>query len=147
MQGECPERFVGAVAIVRYAVKRRNGKPAGRAAIREYVTVLAQSSDLPDRAPFSRVQKLVNGVASNLQVFGYDESGVKEPDRLLTRLRTTRTSWVSYHQGLFVDGDLKAFAVVDWRHTVERIAIVRIYAPPPPASNQPGEVRAAPNMR
>jgi len=118
-------QFVGAAAIVTYEVK-----PPKRAAIREHVTVLSQSPRLAARAPFSKTQALIEGTATDLQVFGYDEGAVKPRDRGRTRAHM-RTQWVLYRQKLYMDWDEKPFAIVEWKHTLDRISIVRIYAPPP----------------
>ena len=124
------QQFVGAAAIVTYVVKLPDGKPPHRSAIRESVTVLTQSSRLPARPPFSKTQALVKGTATDLQVFGYDEAAIKKADRGPTRAHM-RTQWRLYRQRLYVDQDEKPFAIVDWKHTLDRISIVEIYGPPP----------------
>jgi hypothetical protein len=130
--GECSQQFVGAAAIVTYVVKLPDGKPPARAAIREHVTGLKQSSGLPAREPFSKTQTLVNVTASDLQVFGYDEAAVRKADR--NRMHAgMRTQWRLYRQQLYMDQDERPFAIVEWKHTLDRISIVQIYAPPPDA--------------
>jgi hypothetical protein len=129
--GKCPERFVGAVAIVRYSVRHWNGKPPVRAAIREHVTIIAQSDDLPERSPFSKTQELVNGAASDIQVFGYDEAGMKKSDLARTRGHARQKAWRLYRQELYMDSEAKPFAIVEWKHTVDRIGIVKVYSPAP----------------
>src|SRR5690348_199179 len=83
--GPCIERFVGAAAVVQYSVRLANGRTPKLASIREHVTVPAQSPELPQRAPLSMTQKLIKGIGSDLQVFGYDEGPLKEADRIPTR--------------------------------------------------------------
>jgi len=123
-------QFVGAAAIVTYVVKLPDGKPAEGPAIREHVTVLSQSSGLASRGPFSKTQALVRGTATDLQVFGYDEAAVKKPERGPMRAHM-RGQWMLYRQKLYIGQDEKPFAIVEWKHTLDRISIVRIYAPPP----------------
>jgi len=125
------QQFVGAAAIVTYVVKLPDGKLPHRSGIRESVTVLTQSSGLPTRPPFSKTQALVKGTATDLQVFGYDEAPVRPVDRGRTRTHM-RTQWRLYRQKLYIDQDEKPFAIVDWKHTLDRISIVQIYAPPEP---------------
>jgi hypothetical protein len=91
--GKCPERFVGALAVVRYSVRHQNGKPVGRITIREHVTVMAESRGLPYRLPFSKSIELVNGIGSDLQVFGYDESEVRKSERIRARRQASQTMW------------------------------------------------------
>jgi hypothetical protein len=137
--GKCPEKFVGAVATVRYCVRHWDGKPPDRAKIRELVTVVAQSHALPERPSFSKTQELVDGIGSDIQVFGYDEAAIKKSDRVLARHQMTQ-AWRLYRQELYMDAETKPFAIVEWRHTVSRISIVRIYSPPAPVSHNTGRV-------
>jgi len=128
--GPCIRRFVGAVAVVTYSVKLANGGTPGLASIRERVTVPAQSPGLPQRAPFSMTQKLVKGIGSDLQVFGYDEGPLKKAERIATRKQAQSTWWRLCKQELYVDEETKPFAILEWKHTLNRISIVQIYAPP-----------------
>jgi hypothetical protein len=127
--GRCVDRFMGAVAIVRYSVKLANGVAPALATIREYVAVTAQSPGLAERAPFSMAQTLVEGVGSDIQAFGYDEAPLKQADRARTR-RQSKTTWRLYRQELCVDQEKKPFAIVEWKHTLDRINIIQIYSPP-----------------
>jgi hypothetical protein len=38
--------------------------------------------------------------------------------------------WRLCRQELYVDKEMKPFAIVEWKHTVNGISIVQIYAPP-----------------
>jgi hypothetical protein len=128
--GPCIERFVGAVAVVTYSVKLANGGTPSLVSIRERVTVSAQSPGLPQRAPFSMTQKLVKGIGSDLQVFGYDEGPLKKATRIPTRKQAQSTWWRLCKQELYVDEETKPFAIVEWKHTLNRVSIIQIYAPP-----------------
>lgn len=128
--GRCVEHFVGAVAVVRYSVTLANGAPPKSASIREYVTTSAQSSGLPQRAPFSMTQKLVNGTGTDIQAFGYDEAPLKRVSRTRTRQQAQAMLWRLCRQELYVNEGTKPFAIVEWKHTLNRISIVQIYAPP-----------------
>jgi hypothetical protein len=128
--GPCVEHFVGAVAVVRYSVRLANGAAPRFASIREYVTVSAQSSELPERAPFSMTQKLVNGIGSDIQAFGYDEAPLKRVDRTRTRKLAQAMPWRLCKQELYLNEEPKPFAIVIWKHTLNRISIDHIYAPP-----------------
>ena len=130
MTGPCIERFVGAVAVVRYSVKLANGGKPDLASIRERVTVSAQSAGLPPRPPFSMTQKLVKGIGSDLQVFGYDEGPLKKSDRIRTRKQAQTMWWRLCRQELYIDGEATPFAILEWKHTLTRISIVDIAAPP-----------------
>jgi hypothetical protein len=119
----CPDLFVGAVAMVTFAVKRASGKSVNRATIREAVTVLSQSPELPPRPPLEQSRPATRGVISDLQVFGYDEREIPEERRAGERKEWSRL-WRIYRQELYLNGDRDPFAVIQWRHTLDRIEIV-----------------------
>ena len=75
-------------------------------------------------------QKLVKGIGSDLQVFGYDEGPLKKSQRSPTRKQTQSTWWRLCKQELYVDEETKPFAIVEWKHTLNRVSIIQIYAPP-----------------
>lgn len=123
--GVCPERFVGAAATVTFTVKRTDGKVPGQKSIREYVTVISQSSGLEPRPPFETTQPLSRGVMSDLQVFGYDETSIAEGERAASR-KESQKRWRLYRQELYLNSDTEPFAVVQWRHTLDRIEILHV---------------------
>jgi hypothetical protein len=123
--GACLERFVGSVAAVTYRLKPKRRGVRQAASFREVVTVLAQAPGLTGRDPYRREQALVQGVGSDIQAFGYDESEVEDRARPAFRSEW-RGFWRVYRQELFVNGDRDPFAVIDWKHTLERIEVVRV---------------------
>lgn len=124
----CTEKFVGAVAVVLFTVNRiADGKPAA-SSIREVVTVQEQSPGLPDRPPFAMSIKLINGVGSDLQAFGYDETPAPLFERPAQR-EAAKAAWRRYRQELYIDKDREPFAIVDWLHTTTRIRIATIGPP------------------
>ena len=124
--GACPSRFVGAVATVRFTVQRSGGKLRGKTSIREYVTVTAQSSDLPSRPPFDKTQVLMNGAISDLQAFGYDESDIAQGEREAERQRSKERLWRLCRQELYLNGETVPFATIRWRYTLDAIEIVGV---------------------
>lgn len=115
------ERFVGAAAIVSYSVRNKKGKPMP-GAVREKVDLLGQSDDIPPRETFHKTVKLVRGVASDVQLFGYDETSVPAENRLSVR-EASRTSWRKFRQQLFLNESSEPFAVVEWTHTIQGIRL------------------------
>src|SRR5262249_46541328 len=121
----CIERFVGAVAAVTYRIQpRRRGLPAA-VRLREVVTGVSQSDDLNERPLYTREQPLIRGLATDIQAFGYDESGVSEPARAAVRAESLQRMWRVYRQELFLNSDSEPFAVVEWKHTLDQIEVVR----------------------
>ena len=125
-RGYCPDRFVGAVVAVRFTIKRVGGKLQGKTSIREYVTVIAQSPELPARASLEKTQVLRNGAISDLQVFGYDESDIAEGAREAERQKSKERLWRLCRQELYLNGDTAPFAIVTWRYTLEAIEILSL---------------------
>jgi hypothetical protein len=126
--GACAEQFVGAVALATFSVRKLDGTAAA-AFIHERVTLISQSQGLPARLPYSMSQKAEKGIVSDIQAFGYDQAPLSHAERLRARRESSRT-WRLYRQELYVDRHTRPFAIVEWRHAVDRIDLVRIYAPP-----------------
>jgi len=124
----CIEKFVGAVAEVAFTVTRTSGGQPSGASIREVVTLLDQSPGLPARPPFDMTIKLADGVGSDLQVFGYDETPLAEADREAQR-KASRADWRRFRQELYMDKDRRPFAVIEWKHTTARIHLERVETP------------------
>jgi hypothetical protein len=143
----CIERFVGALAAVTYRFQPRRKNVPAATAFREVVKVLSQSEGLDERPPYIREQRLVQGVGSDIQAFGYDESPVAEPERAALRAESRARMWRIYRQELFLSGDSEPFGVVDWKHTLNRIDVVRSTGRGPETVTQRGAVRASLNLR
>ena len=125
----CIESFVGALAVVKFTVTRARDHKSANASIREVVSVVDQSPGLPARAPFTMTVKLVNGLGSDWQVFGYDESPLPAEKREAERA-AAKAAWRRYRQELYLDQDRQPFAVVWWRHTTTGIRILRVDSNP-----------------
>jgi hypothetical protein len=121
----CPNRFIGAVATVTFTVKRTGGKSVNHAVIREVVTVVSQSHELPPRPRLEMAQSATHGVIGDVQLFGYDETEIPEEQRANERNEWLRL-WRVYRQELYLNSDKDPFAVIQWRHTLDRIEIVDI---------------------
>ena len=126
----CLERFVGALAVVAYRFQAgRKGVPTA-ATFREIVNVVGQSDGLDPRPPYLREVRLVEGEGTDIQAFGYDESSLPDADRQAMRAQDSSSLWVLYRQKLFVNGDSQPFGIVEWKHTLNKIELVRVIRPP-----------------
>ncbi len=124
----CAEKFVGAVALVTVHVNSlASGKPAN-VTVREVVKQVAQSPGIPDRSPFTMSLRTADGVASDIQLFGYDESPIPADQRAAQR-EAAKNDWRRFRQELYLDNDQHAFASIEWLHTVTGIRVVRVEAP------------------
>jgi hypothetical protein len=117
--GQCAERFVGALAVVQFAIQRIDGKRTDRATIREHVVTLAQSEGLPERPPFSMAERVAGGVISDLQAFGYEAKVAGEPI-------DSSGVWRRLRQELFIGPDDEPFAILEWEHRLDRVRLVRV---------------------
>jgi hypothetical protein len=118
--GVCPQHFVGAVRGVTYSFR---GKLPRGAQLRERVTLIRQSKGLPDRDVFNTTVPIVQGIASDLQAWGYDEDGLPAAEAKVNR-EQFMTSWREFRQELFLgDGGDKPFAVLIWKHTANLIEV------------------------
>lgn len=133
---KCAEGFVGAVAIALYSVQSPNGRPPREFLLRERVTVSAQHPALPVREPFDRTIALVDGVGSDLQVFGFNEQELPSEARTSARREAERL-WRTYRQELYANQEEAPFAVIEWKHTIRSITIVRAYTLPPKVTPVP----------
>jgi hypothetical protein len=126
---KCPENFVGAVAIAKYSVRRRNDRPVRHFSLRERVTTIDQHPDFPKRGIFERTANLVRGIVTDLQVFGYDEAGV--PISLKAQEREAADKvWGVYRQELYANDDSAPFAILVWKHAIRSITLMRVHAEP-----------------
>ena len=120
----CSEHFVGSIALVQYSVQSTGRRKPGK--IREAVHLVGQSEGLPARPMFGKTVKLVNGVASDIQLFGYEEDGrTPEAERVQARAGA-RQLFRRFRQELFLDGERQPFAVLEWVHTVRGIKLARV---------------------
>ena len=124
--GECPDHFVGTVAMVKFTVTRAGRKLRDKASIREHVTVTGQSTDLPPRQPFDKTQVLKDGAINDLQAFGYDEGDIPEGERVALRRRAKQRLWRECRQELFLNTQPTPFATIIWRYTLNAIKILSV---------------------
>lgn len=114
----CLANFVGSVAIARYRVQPRGRMPAALA-LRENVRTIDQDARLVTRAPFERTIELQDGVASDIQAFGYQRDA-SSPSR---EVRAPERPWCVLRQDLYLVGQDAAFLVLHWKHTPQAIRL------------------------
>lgn len=132
LPGPNAELFVGAGALVRYTVEytaapgnRKGHRKSGRGTVRERVVLLEQSEGLPAREDFHKTVPLVNGIASDLQLFGYDEATVVPAERTAAR-QQAKALFRRFRQELFLDQETEPFAVLEWTHTISEIRVRQV---------------------
>ena len=127
---KCPEKFVGAVALAEYSVRLRNGRPARDFHLRERVTTIDRHPDFPRRELFERTAHMLKGIISDLQSFGYDEEGIPAGAKAQEREAADKV-WGIYRQELYANDDKRPFAIIEWRHSIRSITLVRADAVAP----------------
>jgi hypothetical protein len=119
---DCAAGFAGSLAIARYNFRPRS-ESARITALREHVCAIDQDRRLAYRAPFDRTIELREGVASDIQAFGYDTARPSSAD---IPQADTGALWCYFRQDLYVAGRPTAFLVVHWRHTFSAIRILDV---------------------
>jgi hypothetical protein len=117
----CLERFVGAMAIARYAFRSRRHS-AAPPNLRERVLTIDNDSRMTPRPPFERVLAVESEVVSDIQAFGYN------PDDPQQTAFSTRplAAWRLLRQDLYLNGQPTAFLIVHWKHTLDVISLVDV---------------------
>ena len=117
----CLERFVGAMAIARYAFRSRRHSPA-LLNLRERVLTIDNDSRMSPPPPFERVLTAEREVVSDIQAFGYN------PDDPQQAAFSTKplAAWRLLRQDLFLNGQPTAFLIVHWKHTLDFISLVDV---------------------
>lgn len=114
----CLSNFTGAIAIARYHIASRSQSPTA-ITLTERVRTIDQDSRLVIRPPFERTIDLQDGVASDIQAFGY------QPDNAPTSSEAAEAPgpWCLLRQDLYLRGDNALFLVIHWKHTLNAIRL------------------------
>ena len=89
----CIDRFYRAVAVVNFRVAKANPKAQKPAQLREVVTIVEQSADLPVTPCLDLTKKVVNGKIGDIQLLGYDEDGIPTAERDRMRWEAPARMW------------------------------------------------------
>jgi hypothetical protein len=116
---DCLANFSGSLAVARYHIRPRP-KALHLTVLREHVRTIDQDDRLKTQAPFDRVIELRQGIASDIQAFGYEVEAsparVRPPERY--------GPWCLLRQDLYFDGQTSPFLVVHWKHALSAIRIL-----------------------
>jgi hypothetical protein len=117
----CSPNFIGSIAIARYHVHCHSREPV-RLALIERVRTIDQGNRLRNRAPFERRIELTDGVASDIQAFGYqaDEAST------LGDSAASDPPWYLLRQDLYLEGADILFLVIHWKHTLGAIRLLDV---------------------
>jgi len=115
---DCLPNFAGALAVVRYRIRPATGARR-TAALRERVRTIDQDDRLKTRPPFEAAIEIRDGVASDIQAFGYETQGSTpaEEDHDVG-------PWCLVRQDLYLDTGSAPFLVLHWKHTLHEIRIL-----------------------
>ena len=115
----CLERFIGAMAIARYAFhpRRHSAAPLN---LREHVVTIDNDSRMTPPPPFERVLSAEREVISDIQAFGYNPN---DPQQAAFR---TKPTWRLLRQDLYLNEQTTPFLIVHWKHTLDLISLVDV---------------------
>jgi hypothetical protein len=117
----CLERFVGAMAIARYAFRSR-GHSVTPLNLRERVLIIDNDSGMSPPPPFERTLAVEREMASDIQAFGYNPD---DPQQAAFRTKPP-AAWRLLRQDLYLNGQTTAFLIVHWKHTLDVISLVDV---------------------
>jgi hypothetical protein len=115
----CLGGFAGSLAVAQYRIRPRS-RVSGLTVLREHVRTIDQDDRLKTRAPFERAIALRNGIASDIQVFGYEPGPVSDP------VSERNAPWCLLRQDLYFDEQRSPFLVVHWKHALSAIRVLDI---------------------
>ena len=116
----CLPNFTGSLAVAHYHIRPRSKSPR-LVALREHVRTIDQDERLQNRAPFERAIELRQGIASDLQAFGYETGGSHAAESPVPT-----DPWCFLRQDLYFDGGSTPFLIVHWKHTLSAIRILDV---------------------
>jgi hypothetical protein len=90
-----------------------------KAALRERVRTIDQDERLKSRPPFECAIAIRDGIASDIQAFGYEQQGPGPAQD-----GNPAGPWCFLRQDLYLDADRSPFLVVHWKHTLNEIRIL-----------------------
>jgi hypothetical protein len=114
----CLERFIGAMAIARYAFRSRRHF-AAPVNLRERVLTIDNDSRMTPPPPFESVLAAEREVVSDIQAFGYNPNDPQQT-------ASPRPMWRLLRQDLYLNGQTTAFLIVHWKHTMDLISLVDV---------------------
>lgn len=112
----CLENFTGSLAVARYRIRPRSGA-RDMISLREHVRTIDHDARVEQRPPFDREIRLVQGIASDIQAFGYETATPSPPSN-------GQDPWCFFRQDLYFDRLPSPFLVVHWRHALSGIRVL-----------------------
>ena len=118
----CLANFRGSLAIAQYRVRPRSRNHRVEA-IREQVRTIDYDTRLDLRPPFERTIQLRQGVASDIQAFGYEETPqvAAGSDRI-----ESHGPWYLFRQDLYLQNDQSPFLLLYWKHALNAIRVLDV---------------------
>lgn len=112
---DCVRRFEGSLAIARYEIRSRSAQFPIRV-LREHVRTIDHDVRLDPRPPFHRRILLQDGLASDIQAFGYVGPGVSP--------QASPSPWYFFRQDLYLDSGREPFLIIHWKHELSSIRML-----------------------
>jgi hypothetical protein len=106
----CVKNFHGSLAIARYHIRPH-------AKLREQVRTIDRDGRLSERPPFERTLRVVDGVVSDIQAFGYEDNGPADQGP---------EPWCFLRQDLYFDERQSPFLTIHWKHTLSAIRLLDV---------------------
>ena len=125
MSGEenhnCLPDFVGSIAIAHYHLQAR-GKSFKEFTLTEHVKTIDEDNRVTRRPPFERTIEFRNGIASDIQAFGYDTAGAQAA----RGPGMPKNPWCLLRQDLYFEAQDSPVLVIHWKHSLNAIRLLDV---------------------
>jgi len=115
---DCLSHFSGSLAIATYRFRSRLHWQTP-IVLRESVTTIDHDQRMTPRPTFEKTLPIEKGIASDIQVFGYNPDN---PDADAQPF----TLWCLLRQNLYLNDHSNPFLIVHWKHTFDSITVVDV---------------------
>ena len=115
----CLSNFVGSIAVAHYHLEPRPTKPQPFR-LREHVRTIDEDYRVTQRPPFDRAIEFQNGMASDIQAFGYESGSAPPADKALPN------PWCLVRQDLYLENESSAALVMHWKQSLRSIRLLDV---------------------
>ncbi len=125
MNGEqdrgCLPNFVGSVAVAHYRIQPHT-KASESFTLREHVRTIDEDERMSRRPPFDGLIQFQNGMASDIQAFGYDAAAAQPAHES----GMPGNVWCLLRQDLYLGTEKSVALVVHWKHSLNAIRLLDV---------------------
>jgi hypothetical protein len=118
---DCLPGFIGSLAIARYHLQPR-GKSFEAFSLTEHVRTIDEDNRVTRRPPFERTIEFRDGIASDIQAFGYDTAAAQAA----RQPGMPKNPWCLLRQDLYLEEKDSPALVIHWKHSLSAIRLLDV---------------------